>query len=375
VRPAPRVHPAFLLAAAAVLFGVGLLVIDSGAATPAARRFGKTAEDYLVRQTNCVLLGIALLTAIARFGGGWMRRLAGPAVWVMVLLCALTLIPGVGITHGGARRHVALLDLVFQPTILLCALAPVCVAAILCRGPEWKHTLLVFALLLAGGVICLRQPNFGHLATLLATVLGTLIGLGRRRLAVAVGGLLAAAAPLALCFPYVRWRLRSFLEPGLTRDTLGLQAIAADATALGKGLGNGWEKAWLSAAHTDYAFAVTLEELGWFGAGAVLVLVLLLAAGLWRGAFGSPYARGVATGCAAFVAFPALVHAAVCLRLVPVTGIHLPLVSYSGSAALAVFVAMGTVLSAHTEHVAPSPPRRAEGRGSERRDELVCGHP
>ena len=343
-----------LIGGAAALLVLSLVLMASTAETPGARRFGRLPAEYLSRQVAASVLGGLVALGASALGAARLRRWAPLAALALVAACALTLVPGVGAPSGGAWRQVELGPVSVQPTILLAALVPAALGATLePRGASLRGTWLLWTLLALGGGVCLAQPNFGHLGTLCATCMGTLWALGRpaRRLLLTIGGLSLAAGAGSLAFPYVRWRLRSFLEPGLTQDTVALQRILGDAEALGLGLGQGGDKALLSAAPTDYVFAVCLEELGWLGAAGTLLLLLGVALATWRLAPPNAgpearFARAVAGGSAAFVAFPALVHVAVCLRLFPVTGIHLPLLSYTGSGVVAVLLALGLAVGA-----------------------------
>ena len=332
-----RPGAAVLGGAAVCLAVLGLLLIASAANTPAAGRWGRPPSGYVSRQLLCATLAFCVGGLLHGLGRARLERLALPSTALWLGLSALTLVPGVGIRFGGATRQLGIEPWTLQPTIVLAASLPLLVAA---RGAGWGA--LAAAL---GGLVCLKQPNFGHLGTLLVTLLGALAGLGARRALRWTGLAFVACGPLALSFPYVRWRVASFLDPGLTRDTTALQGIARDASWLGAGLGQGTEKGSLSAAPTDYMFAATLEELGWLGALGALALLVGCAAQAWRLApAGDRAARAAAGGVAAFLLFPAAIHVAVCLRLFPVTGIHLPFLSYSGSCLLALGLATGSLL-------------------------------
>jgi cell division protein FtsW len=328
-----------LVVVAVCLVGLGLLLIGSGASTPAAGRWGKPPQAYVLRQLGCALFGLIAGAGCVALGRQRLERAAFPLALALLGLSILTLVPGVGVRFGGARRQIGVGPLVFQPTILLVASLPLLVAA------RARRPLLALAVAALGGLVCLAQPNFGHLGTLFATLLGALAGLGARRALRAVSLVFLACGPLALSFPYVRWRVASFLQPALTRDTRALEAISAGAGALGVGYGGGVDKALLSAAPTDYMFATAVEELGWLGGAALLALLLGCARLAWSLAPAHDRAlRAAAGGTAAFLLFPAAVHVAVCLRLFPVTGIHLPFLSYSGSSVVALICALSVLL-------------------------------
>jgi len=328
---------------------LGLVLVASAAATPAAGRWGRPPADYVLRQAAAAAAGLALLAAIVGLGRRRVEAAAWPLAALLLAASAATLVPGVGLLAGGARRDLPVLPgLSVQPTALFAAATPLLLARALAAGG--RRLALAWVLVGLELAVCAAQPNFGHLATILAAAVGALVGWGRgaRRQLAAAAGALALAPVAALAFPYVRWRLASFLDPSLTRDTQALAEIAAAAGPLGAGLERGVAKGLLSAAPTDYVLAVTLEELGWLGAGATLALLVLLCAAVARVGLaggGDPVRRAAAVGAAASLAFPAAVHAGVCLRLVPVTGIHLPLLSASGSAVVAALLALAVPLA------------------------------
>jgi cell division protein FtsW len=121
-----------------------------------------------------------------------------------------------------------------------------------------------------------------------------------------------------------------------------------DGGVFGTGLMQGNQKlGFLPEAHTDFIYAIVGEELGMFGAVAVLVGVVII---WWRGLrlywialddFGRYLAVGV-TVCTVFQAF---INMSVALGLGPTKGIPLPLISYGGSSLLSTMVSLGLLLS------------------------------
>jgi cell division protein FtsW len=99
--------------------------------------------------------------------------------------------------------------------------------------------------------------------------------------------------------------------------------------------------------HTDFIFAAVAEELGLVGAFALLALFLTF---VFRGLRVAMLARDefsalLAVGVTASLGLQTLIIVAGNLKLVPLTGITLPFVSYGGSSVLASFVMLGLLLS------------------------------
>jgi rod shape determining protein RodA len=123
-------------------------------------------------------------------------------------------------------------------------------------------------------------------------------------------------------------------------------------TGKGYGLGTQTQLRFMKVRHNDFIFSVIGEELGLVGAVFVLVLLgfivyrCLRAARLARDPFGSLIAYGVAI----LIFFQGAVNIAVNLKLIPVTGVPLPFISYGGSGLLSLMLGIGLVESVALRH-------------------------
>ena len=114
-------------------------------------------------------------------------------------------------------------------------------------------------------------------------------------------------------------------------------------------------------AATDFVFAVVGEELGLFGTTAILLLYVLLIGRGFRAsikredAFGKLLAAGLSTA----LAFQTFIIVGGVTRLIPLTGITLPFVSYGGSSLVANFVLLALLVRVSS----PSGPRHVAHRG------------
>lgn len=113
----------------------------------------------------------------------------------------------------------------------------------------------------------------------------------------------------------------------------------------GAGLGRGsqTQSGFLDEARNDFIFAVIAEEWGFIGSLIVIVLyVLIIVFGVDVGlSTNEPYGKLLAAGVVALVASQAFLNIAICVGLMPVTGIPLPLVSYGGSSLVSAYIAIG----------------------------------
>jgi len=119
---------------------------------------------------------------------------------------------------------------------------------------------------------------------------------------------------------------------------------------LGVGLGNSVQKLfYLPEAHTDFVFAIIAEELGLLGCVAFIALfAALIARILWVGRTAARkqqlFSAHVCFGVALLLAAQAFIIIGGVLRLVPLTGITLPFVSYGGSSLLANYILLALLL-------------------------------
>lgn len=127
----------------------------------------------------------------------------------------------------------------------------------------------------------------------------------------------------------------------------GLYAIASGGI-FGKGLGESMQKlGFIPESHNDMIFSVICEELGLFGAFALILLFILLIWRIFIIAINSTDLFGglIATGVLAHVATQVLINVAVVTNTIPSTGITLPFISYGGSSVMVLLFEMGIVLS------------------------------
>jgi rod shape determining protein RodA len=203
--------------------------------------------------------------------------------------------------------------------------------------------------------LVLLQPDLGTALVFVAITLGVLAVAGIRvRLLLAALAAAAltgvAAVQTGLLRGYQLDRLASFADPA--RDPLGAGYTTAQArAAIGSGglTGNGLfhgpltNGAFVPERHTDFVFTVAGEELGFLGAGFLIAVLGVL---LWRAlriaaSATDLFGRLVATGVAAWLAVQAFQNIGMALGLMPVTGLPLPFVSYSGSSVFACLAAIG----------------------------------
>jgi cell division protein FtsW (lipid II flippase) len=308
-------------------------------------------------------------------------RLAWPFYIFSVLLIVYTILPFTprsgfgGVPNiNGAHAWITFSTFSLQPAELM-KIAFVLVLARYLRFRSNYRTftglLAPFALALFPLVLILKQPDLGTALIFIPTLFAMLFVAGAkiRHLGaiVAIGLVLAPIAwlsgpeadvPVLRHFPtlvksYQRARVNALFsnDPALLRST-GFQldkALTAFGSggAIGKGFGNIPVGKHVPEAHNDMVFSIIGEQFGFFGAAVVLAAYLVLfAAGVEiASATREPFGKLIAVGIIALLAGQAFLNLMVVLRLMPVTGVTLPFVSYGGSSLIASFMAAGLLLN------------------------------
>ncbi len=369
-RWAPEADPT-LLALAALLNGLGYVFI------------ARLDEDLAALQSTWTVLGIAgfvaTLVLVPRVGDlaryRWTLAVAG------IVLLLLPLLPVVGREINGARLWLRVAGVSLQPGEFAKIALAIFLAAYLherrevlglatwrvgpLRLPEPRDLGPLVAAWAASLLIMVFERDLGSSLLFFALFL-VMVWLATGRLAyVFIGLLLFAGGAVASwsVFPHVQDRVAVWIDPWEDPLDRGFQLVQAQfslaeggVTGTGPGLG---EPGRIPAAETDFIFAVIAEELGLVGATAVLAAFLLL---VGRGLAIAAGARTgfemlLAAGLTAIVAIQSFIIIGGVLRLVPLTGITLPFVSYGGSSLLANYMLLA--LLARVSDEAARRPRAA----------------
>jgi len=289
----------------------------------------------------------------------WFRSAYWMYAVTLLLVVAVDLRGTVGM---GAQRWIDIGVLQLQPSELM-KIALVLALARYFHGVPAENIgriryLIVPALLIVfPTLLVLKQPDLGTAVILLASGV-VLFFLGGVRLWVFVAGAAsaAAAAPLAwsVMRDYQKTRLTTFLDPD--RDPLGagyhiLQSKIAFGSGgvFGKGFLAGTQShlSFLPEKQTDFIFTMIAEELGLVGGLALLVLYVLVVMYGFAIALRcrSQFGRLLGLGIAANFFLYAFINMAMVMGVIPVVGVPLPLISYGGTAMIAVLFGFGLLMN------------------------------
>ena len=338
-------------------------------------------------QATWSLIGIgafvATLFVVDRVGD--LRRWKYTALFAGLSLQLLPLVPGVGFTSGGARIWVSVGPINFQPGEFAKILLAVFFAAYLderrdqIRLPGQRVGFLripavadLAPVLVAWGVsvvVMVGQRDLGS-SLLFFTLFVVLVWLATEKTSyLVVGfGLFALAAVAAHnMFGHVRTRVRVWLDPWPEYTGKGYQPIQAlwgyaEGGLTGTGLGRGTPLT-VPAAHTDFIFTTVAEELGFVGAAAVLAAFALLVGAGMRTALRTnrDFEKLLAAGLTTILGVQTFIIVGGVVRLVPLTGVTLPFMSYGGSSLVANYVLLALLVrisdsTARSLHEVPDTP-------------------
>ena len=349
----------WLLAAVGTLLGLSVVMVFNISYFHGQERFGD-ALLFFRKHLLSIGLGMATATIASRLPSDAYRRAAYPVLGIVLVLLVLVLIPGIGSSHGGARRWLHLGPLTIQPSEVAKFAVVLYLARSLVKKSDrltsFKYGVIPHCVVvgLVSGLVLL-EPDFGT-ATLCAGLLVFMLfvgGVPARLIAVPALAALPAAVYEVLTHGYRLKRVLAFLNPD--SDPLGInfqlkQSFIAFGSGgvWGVGLGESRQKMfYLPEAHTDFIFSVIGEELGLAGALLVLALFGVVAARGFRIAMRhpEPFGRLLAFGVTLSLVLQGVVNMGVVLGCLPTKGLALPFLSYGGSAMIAVLAETGVLLA------------------------------
>ena len=349
------------------LLGFGLVMLYSTSSYEASMEMGDSAY-YLKKQVASTVLGLIVMMVIANIPYHFWERFAFLGYVVSVVLIILVLTP-LGIEANGARRWINVFGISLQPAEVAKLAMILFLASLVCKMGRSIRTPKGFMIMLAAPLpICaevyLVTKNLSSaiiifgIAVLMVFVSSPdykkfiLIGLaGIAVCALAVYLIVNAADSDSLSFR--GGRILAWLDPEAYADGKGFQTLQAlyaigSGGIWGKGLGQSMQKlGFLPEAQNDMIFSIICEELGLFGATAVMLLFLLL---IWRfmviaNNASDLFGAMLVVGVMGHIAIQVILNIAVVTNTIPNTGISLPFISYGGSSVLFLLAEMGLVLS------------------------------
>ncbi len=357
-RWAPGASP-LLLPIAALLHGVGYVMI----ARLSDRLAGLQATWSLVAVAAFifVLVGLRRVTDLVRYQYAFLG--------LGIALQLLPLVPGIGFSSGGARIWVSVGSINFQPG----EFAKLCLAIFFAGYLAEQRELIrasgkrvarfelpdvraFLPVLLAWGVsvvVMVAERDLGS-SLLFFTLFVVMLWIATERTGYLVlgSGLFVMGALVAYqLFGHVQDRVSIWLDPWSEYNGKGYQIVQgmfalAEGGMSGTGLGLG-DPGRIPAVKTDFIFAAIGEELGLFGGTAVLIaFVLLMGSGLRTAVrTDNAFEKLLAVGLTTILGVQAFIILAGVLRVLPLTGVTLPFMSYGGSSLVANYMLLALLIA------------------------------
>ena len=338
----------YILPAAALLTGWGLLTV------------WRLDELFGVRQT--IWFGISAITLILSISFlknlNFLRRYKYLFLGSGLLITALTLLLGTNPLGYGPRLWLGCCGIYFQPSEPLKLLLVIYLAAYLADRVSFQlfsFPLLVPTLVVTGLALLLLlvQRDLGT-ASIFVFIFTTLIFLatGKRRVLISAASFLALALFLGYFFiDIIRIRIIGWVNPwndpsGNSYQIVQSLLAVANGGTFGRGFGVG-SPLLVPVAISDFIYAAIAEESGLAGTVGLLALIwLILARGLIIALRATDrFRRYLAAGVVAYLGIQSLLIIGGNVRLLPLTGVTLPFVSYGGSSLLTSFVALFFLLT------------------------------
>ena len=336
---------------------------------------------YFTKHMGFLLFSMAIGVVLYRYD---YRQLQKPHMLqriMIVTLIGMVLVLVAGSVINGARRWIVIGPVSIQPSEFAKLAAIIWTSAKLSTMRKWGKArynnpltnlqgyvgervgymlpMLVWPIIFA--ILTILQPDMGTTVLIFgfSFILIYLAGFDGRFFggAFAVAGVIGFIA--ARMSPY-RWeRIQSWFDPWPHAQDMGYQTVqgllaVGSGGILGEGFMQGTSKYfYLPEAHTDFAFAVWAQEMGFVGAVFVVLLVAAFTYFGFRIANKSrdEFGRWLAMGITLLISGQALFNIAMVCGIMPVTGVPLPFISYGGSSLLMNFMAIGLLASVGRRNV------------------------
>lgn len=356
-----------------LLSAIGSAMIFSASYANALTRYGD-AFYFIKRQILWLLCGIVVMLICSHIPPKVCEKYI-PYAFILTLLCLVAVLV-VGQSGGGAQRWIAIGSLTFQPSELAKATLVFLLARHYSRhasdilSDRNRGRRFLFGTMIPLGyivLVCGLVALEKHLSCIIILgTIGTIMMVAggcrlRSLLPFGIAGVSGVSA-LALFTDYTKRRILIWQNPaafpldGGWQTLQGLMAIGSGGF-FGLGYGNSRLKySYVAEPQNDFIFTITCEELGFLGAGLVLLLFFLF---LRRGyiiAMHHPdsFCALAIFGIVTKVTVQVLLNVAVVTNTIPNTGISLPFFSYGGSSLVMLFAEMGLLLSfSRSAHITP----------------------
>lgn len=348
------------------LLGFGLVMLYSTSSYEAAQDYGRSTY-YLEKQLFATILGLVAMIVVANIPYHFWEKFATLGYIVSVVL--LLLIIPFGKEVKGAKRWLIVAGISLQPAEVAKLCMILFLAVLVCKMGKGIRTTKGFLAVLAVPLpIVLMVWRITQNMSSAIIIMGIAVLMlfvaspDYKKFVLMVLGVVAVAA-LAV-FVIVNMassdslnfrgeRILAWLDPEAYASGKGFQTLQAlyaigSGGIWGKGLGQSMQKlGFLPEAQNDMIFSIICEELGLFGAIAIILMFIMLIWRLMVIASNAPDLFGalLVVGVLGHIAIQVILNIAVVTSTIPNTGISLPFISFGGSSVMFLLIEMGLALN------------------------------
>lgn len=340
-----------------MLFLFSILAVFSSS----SKIMGTSVFSPLLRQVGIIAVGLFIVYVFHNIPISLYRKVAVIAVVISAGLLVYMHLLGVAI--NGAKRWISLFGFTFQPADVAKVALIMYLAKVFEDGNLDTYKKIFQKIVLPVGIICLL---------IIISDTSTALLLGACCICIMfIGGIkirhILSTIAIGICALVLVYAVDAALPGASTRKDTALaritrfinkdsstsnqptlaKAAVASGGIIGKGPGNSIQRHNLSEAHSDYIYAIIVEEYGLIGGMIILMAYLWL---LYRGVIiakkcSRMFPIILVLGFSLIIALQAIIHMGVSVGVLPVTGITLPLVSHGGSSIVFLCLALGIMLA------------------------------
>lgn len=341
-----------------------LLAVYSSSGILIFRNPGTSSAHFIAKHVSFLMAGLVIIYFVHRVPYRYFSKLSQIFLIIAIPLLVVTLFFGEDINRASRWLEIPLIGMSFQPSDFAKLALIMYVARVLSHEQDniedfYKAFLPI---IIPVGIVCLLilPENLSTSLILFATcVILMFTGRIRTRYLVILflAGIIVLGSYVAIVVMTERegrvgtWERR--IESFFSKDTENYQveqAKIAIATGglFGKFPGNSTQRNFLPHPYSDFIYAVIIEEYGLLIGGIpilLLYLILLYRAGVMLRKSNRAFPAFLAIGLTSGLVLQALVHMAVAVNLLPVTGQPLPMISMGGTSMMFTCISLGMILS------------------------------
>jgi cell division protein FtsW len=324
---------------------------------------------YISRQLLFVSVGLVSMSIFLIIPSSFLLKTDWLLVLISILLLIALFVPNVGSSVNGSIRWIRLGSIGIQPSEI-CKFSLIIYISGYCfrRASElysFRNFLKPLTLLSIISLLIMSQPDLGSTAIICLVVVAILFYAGISFFQFSVLSLLILLLGVAAIStsPMRIARVMAFRDPFDSEIVFGSgYQLANSLISIGQGgwtglgLGNSFQKNFfLPEAHTDFIFAILVEELGVIGGIILITAYMILFFGILKVAvdclnFGRVFQGLVCFGTMILFASQSLFNIAVNIGLLPTKGLTLPFISYGGTSIIIMMSLVAIVLRINNEN-------------------------